>query len=482
MDPHSTASGMRVLLGAESNVCSATSKVLRSIGYAVTTCSSQNKLLDLLSNQSFDIVLAEAKSLSSSSDSVDGLQLLGKDASPPVIVAMSLSDQAAVDDALKRGASDVIDLPMSKQQGKLELLWQHALWKNGGSASCTTSSMSSGGGHLDLSDLVSQESQHDDINIDELLLHPLDCDTYSHYQCPTESADEMVEDCFKLVVSSNFLSSTTPELMEPAAACLPTVEGAEQGAPVLVAVDKRPLSMMQTLETAPAMEGMLGQGSAADSGSPEDRKGKRAKVEWTDELHEKFVQAVETLGQEKAVPSRILEHMGVTGSGLTRQNIASHLQKYRSRKTRSRKGLRTAGAATSSKPATRPNGAGTAVHALMQPNGSMPMMQVPTNGLQIVSGMPVHSNGAGQQQWVQMWGALPQGAVLCNHLGQPLMQHPPRVISSTAPAFPSGPSAVDIQKAIKDVLNKPKAKGALGLLLDARGIAEGLKVSATAAA
>ncbi|CAH9089120.1 unnamed protein product [Cuscuta europaea] len=58
-------------------------------------------------------------------------------------------------------------------------------------------------------------------------------------------------------------------------------------------------------------------------------QGKRkVKVDWTPELHKRFVQSVEKLGLDKAVPSRILEHMGV--ECLTRHNIASHLQKYRS--------------------------------------------------------------------------------------------------------------------------------------------------------
>lgn len=55
---------------------------------------------------------------------------------------------------------------------------------------------------------------------------------------------------------------------------------------------------------------------------------KKTKVDWTPELHRRFVQAVEQLGVEKAIPSRILEIMGV--QCLTRHNIASHLQKYRS--------------------------------------------------------------------------------------------------------------------------------------------------------
>ncbi|XP_058210145.1 transcription activator GLK1-like isoform X2 [Rhododendron vialii] len=63
--------------------------------------------------------------------------------------------------------------------------------------------------------------------------------------------------------------------------------------------------------------------------SSKNSQGKRkVKVDWTAELHRRFVQAVEQLGVDKAVPSRILELMGI--DCLTRHNIASHLQKYRS--------------------------------------------------------------------------------------------------------------------------------------------------------
>ncbi|XP_042484433.1 two-component response regulator-like APRR2 isoform X2 [Macadamia integrifolia] len=54
---------------------------------------------------------------------------------------------------------------------------------------------------------------------------------------------------------------------------------------------------------------------------------KKAKVDWTPELHKRFVQAVEQLGVDQAIPSRILDLMKV--EGLTRHNVASHLQKYR---------------------------------------------------------------------------------------------------------------------------------------------------------
>ncbi|XP_056160496.1 two-component response regulator-like APRR2 isoform X2 [Syzygium oleosum] len=54
---------------------------------------------------------------------------------------------------------------------------------------------------------------------------------------------------------------------------------------------------------------------------------KKMKVDWTPDLHKKFVQVVEQLGVDQAIPSRILDLMKV--EGLTRHNVASHLQKYR---------------------------------------------------------------------------------------------------------------------------------------------------------
>ncbi|KAL4595255.1 hypothetical protein ACB092_12G077900 [Castanea dentata] len=54
---------------------------------------------------------------------------------------------------------------------------------------------------------------------------------------------------------------------------------------------------------------------------------KRPKVVWTTSLHNRFLEAIKHIGLDKAVPKRILEIMNVRG--LTRENVASHLQKYR---------------------------------------------------------------------------------------------------------------------------------------------------------
>lgn len=68
--------------------------------------------------------------------------------------------------------------------------------------------------------------------------------------------------------------------------------------------------------------------TGSNSSNSNNNQKRKAKVDWTPELHRRFVQAVEQLGVDKAVPSRILELMGI--DCLTRHNIASHLQKYRS--------------------------------------------------------------------------------------------------------------------------------------------------------
>ncbi|CAL1405048.1 unnamed protein product [Linum trigynum] len=64
-----------------------------------------------------------------------------------------------------------------------------------------------------------------------------------------------------------------------------------------------------------------------DDGELHNSAKKRSKVVWTSSLHTRFLLAVNHIGLDKAVPKTILQFMGVPG--LTRENIASHLQKYR---------------------------------------------------------------------------------------------------------------------------------------------------------
>ncbi|KAM0067289.1 putative transcription factor MYB-HB-like family [Helianthus debilis subsp. tardiflorus] len=56
------------------------------------------------------------------------------------------------------------------------------------------------------------------------------------------------------------------------------------------------------------------------------RASKRPRLVWTPQLHKRFVDVVAHLGVKNAVPKTIMQLMNV--EGLTRENVASHLQKY----------------------------------------------------------------------------------------------------------------------------------------------------------
>ncbi|KAL9228710.1 hypothetical protein vseg_004261 [Gypsophila vaccaria] len=65
----------------------------------------------------------------------------------------------------------------------------------------------------------------------------------------------------------------------------------------------------------------------ADSAAADEKAAKRARLVWTPQLHKRFVEVVAHLGIKNAVPKTIMQLMNV--EGLTRENVASHLQKYR---------------------------------------------------------------------------------------------------------------------------------------------------------
>ncbi|KAJ9169412.1 hypothetical protein P3X46_017614 [Hevea brasiliensis] len=68
--------------------------------------------------------------------------------------------------------------------------------------------------------------------------------------------------------------------------------------------------------------------SKHDDKDPGDNSStKKARVVWSVDLHQKFVEAVNQIGFDKVGPKKILDLMNVPW--LTRENVASHLQKYR---------------------------------------------------------------------------------------------------------------------------------------------------------
>jgi len=90
------------------------------------------------------------------------------------------------------------------------------------------------------------------------------------------------------------------------------------------------MGVMQTSNKSQKSEGGLHVPGGHPKPSEEDdiqMAMKRPRLIWTKQLHERFVEAVNKMGVDQAVPKAIMESMNV--KGITRENVASHLQKYR---------------------------------------------------------------------------------------------------------------------------------------------------------
>lgn len=80
-------------------------------------------------------------------------------------------------------------------------------------------------------------------------------------------------------------------------------------------------------ELMPLSQSLITPNLALAFGIPTTNATKKPRLVWTPQLHKSFVDAIARLGVKNAVPKNIMQLMNV--EGLTRENVASHLQKYR---------------------------------------------------------------------------------------------------------------------------------------------------------
>ncbi|KAM3395640.1 hypothetical protein BC332_34226 [Capsicum chinense] len=192
------------------------------------------------------------------------------------------------------------------------------------------------GGGVDFPDFVG-ENLLDSIDFDDLfvgindgeVLPDLEMDTEILAEFSVSSGDESDVNNYSSSNKTTFISTATKNVerkdeTERAASDVGSgLTSLNQGEEI-VSTQKSEESTLQVKQNITPKESDKGKKSSKNN-LPGKRK---VKVDWTPELHRRFVQAVEQLGVDKAVPSRILEIMGI--DCLTRHNIASHLQKYRS--------------------------------------------------------------------------------------------------------------------------------------------------------
>ncbi|CAK9187871.1 unnamed protein product [Ilex paraguariensis] len=111
----------------------------------------------------------------------------------------------------------------------------------------------------------------------------------------------------------------------------------EDGARDALVVEGHDADLIREGSDSRKLQNMEGGGGAEEADSalrtencsddPSARALKRPRLVWTPQLHKRFVDVVAHLEIKNAVPKTIMQLMNV--EGLTRENVASHLQKYR---------------------------------------------------------------------------------------------------------------------------------------------------------
>ncbi|KXZ42538.1 hypothetical protein GPECTOR_137g645 [Gonium pectorale] len=238
-------------------------QMLRRCSYEVTTCTNASSALHLLREKVSEYDLVLSDVYMPDMDGFKLLEVVGLEMDLPVIMMSSNGDTSNVLRGVTHGACDYLIKPVRLEE--LRNLWQH---------------------------VVRRRRQH---------AQDLDSDEQSQ-----ERDDDPGRNKRKMEVAG-----LTPDQFRANGSTL--LNGAASGA----------LALGGSGSVGPGgLPGADELGLGADGGS-----NKKARVVWSVEMHQQFVNAVNTLGIDKAVPKKILEIMNV--EGLTRENVASHLQKYR---------------------------------------------------------------------------------------------------------------------------------------------------------
>ncbi|XP_039057357.1 two-component response regulator-like APRR2 [Hibiscus syriacus] len=355
--------GLRVLLLDEDNDSSAEIKSkLQAMDYIVYSFCNENEALSAVSSrpESFHVAIVEVGTSSNNG----GLKFLEIAKDLPTIMTSNIHCISTMMKCIALGAVEFLRKPLSED--KLRNIWQHVAHK----------AFSVGGDDLSeplkpVKDSVASilhlqsegepKHEHSDKIEDASVVQENDCelsavnnkypapstpqleqggrllvneDGQEHINCSTEkeSGEPDGESKFVETTSGNVVAELTAPVDQPQGQRETMVKEEDDlvndtnGERI---VESHPQDRVNSQDSRAGAK-RPNTVSGLHSSGPNKANLKKLKVDWTTELHKKFVQAVDQLGIDQAIPSRILELMKV--EGLTRHNVASHLQKHRMHK------------------------------------------------------------------------------------------------------------------------------------------------------
>ncbi|KAK8516277.1 hypothetical protein V6N12_068887 [Hibiscus sabdariffa] len=338
--------GLRVLLldGDTDSAAEIKSK-LESMDYIVDTFRYENEALSAVSSrpESFHVAIVEI----STSNSNGSFEFLETAKDLPTIMTSSVHCIGTMMKCIALGAVEFLRKPLSED--KLRDIWQHVVHKafyTGGNdltkslkpvkesvVSMLLPQLENGepkkedSGKTDDASMIHQNDREPPAGNDKYpapstpqleqggrLLDDRDCHEYTNYSTEKESREQDGE-----------AKSTETTSRSRTAEVNVTVGGPRE------TMVKENADVVEGTKGENLQNGVVTKGydavSEKSNSCPNKASRKKSKIDWTPELHTKFVEAVDQLGIDQAIPSRILKLMKV--ERLTRHNVASHLQKYR---------------------------------------------------------------------------------------------------------------------------------------------------------
>ncbi|KAJ3678734.1 hypothetical protein LUZ60_002537 [Juncus effusus] len=319
--PKDFPKGLRVLLlYDDANFATQTKIKLEQIDYVVSMYRSRDEALDAISEnaESFHVAILEV----TSDNCHDSFKFLESAQNLPIIVASSDSSLSTMMKCISLGATEFLQKPLSEE--KLRNIWQHVVHKAFSSGWDESTSITKSLKPIKEMVVSMLQLKHDEnIRKTENETHKkLKTPSKPQLENKSSSTTTKKEDTSEVRKTSTSVEKTCNDDSN----ITPCKNNStEEMITDEVSKSDRCSSVKERNENSYSIVSKKRRNDSLLHGSKGNKK--KSKVDWTPELHKKFVKAVEQLGIDQAIPSKILDLMKV--EGLTRHNIASHLQKYR---------------------------------------------------------------------------------------------------------------------------------------------------------